>query len=109
MKKNECAGNQALASMAAGTRSRRVRDESSEGCNVKGTGKNTDKRALRWSGHMERMNGQHMRVVIGSTERRGRLLGRPRFEWMDGEKVALNEDEITGSSMSVCRGLNGEQ
>ena len=49
---------------------------------------------LSWFGRMERMEeDQLVKTIIGSNVRGLRLRGRgrPRMEWMDGVKRALNE------------------
>ena len=50
-----------------------------------------DQRVLRWFGHVERMDEYRMdgpkRVDGGISG--GRVLGRPRLDWIDGVKVAL--------------------
>ena len=49
-----------------------------------------DQRVLRWFGHVERMDEYRMaRRVLMAEVRGGRVRGRLRLGWMDGEKVAL--------------------
>ena len=56
----------------------------------------TDKRVLRWFGHVERMNEYRMaRRVLMAEVSGGRVRGRPRLGWMDGVKMALRNRGIT--------------
>ena len=49
-----------------------------------------DQRALRWFGHMERMDESRMaRRVLMVAVSGGRVRGRPRLGWMDGVTVVL--------------------
>ena len=48
-----------------------------------------NQRVLRWFGHVERMDENHMaRRVLMAEVSGGRVRGRPRLGWMDGVKVA---------------------
>ena len=48
-----------------------------------------DQRALRWFGHVERMDEYRMARRVLMAEVSGeRVRGRPRLGWMDGVKVA---------------------
>ena len=59
-----------------------------------------DQCVLTWFGHVERMDEEHMakKVVISDVEV-NRSRGRPRFGWMDGVRIALEE-----RAMSVEQG-----
>ena len=49
-----------------------------------------EQRVLRWLGHVERMDEYRMAIRVLMTEvSGGRVRGRPRLGWMDGEKVAF--------------------
>ena len=49
-----------------------------------------DHRVLRWFGHVEKMDEYCMARRVLMAEVSGvRVRGRPRFDWMDGVKVAL--------------------
>ena len=55
-----------------------------------------DQRVLRWFGYVERMDEFRMaRRVLMAEASGGRVLGRPRFSWMDGVKVALSNRGMT--------------
>ena len=55
-----------------------------------------DQRVLRWFGHVERMDDYRMgRKVLMAEVSGGRVQGRPRLGWMDGEKVALGNRGMT--------------
>ena len=54
-----------------------------------------DQRALKWFGHVERMDEYRMaRKVLMTEVSRGWIFGRVRLGWMDTVKVALG-----------CRGM----
>ena len=56
----------------------------------------SEKRVLRWFGHMERMDVYRMaRRVLMAKVSRGRVRGRPRLGWMDCVKVALGNRGMT--------------
>ena len=47
-----------------------------------------DQRALRWFGHVEKMDEYRMaRRVLMAEVSGGRVRGRPRLDWMDGVTV----------------------
>ena len=49
-----------------------------------------DQRVLRWFGDVEKMYEYRIaRRVLMAEVSGARLRGRPRFDWMDGVKVAL--------------------
>ena len=49
-----------------------------------------DQRALRWFGHVERMDEYQMTRTASIAEvSRARVRGRPRLGWMDSVKVEL--------------------
>ena len=49
-----------------------------------------NQRALRWFGHVERMDDYRMaRRMLMAEVSGGRVRGRPRLGWMDGVEVAL--------------------
>ena len=55
-----------------------------------------DQRALRWFGHVERMDESRMaRRVLISEVSGGSVRGRPKSGWMDGAKVALGNRGMT--------------
>ena len=55
-----------------------------------------DQRVLRWLGHVERMDENHLaRRVLTAEVSEGRVWGRPRIGWMDGVKVALGSRGMT--------------
>ena len=54
-----------------------------------------DQRILRWFGHVERMDEYSMaRRVLMVEVSEGRVQGRPRFGFMDGVKVALDDRRV---------------
>ena len=57
-----------------------------------------DQRALRWLGHVEKMDECRMARRVSMTEvSEGRVRGRPRLGWMDSVQVALgNRDDGGG-------------
>ena len=58
-----------------------------------------DKGILRWFGRLERMDEYRMaRRVLMAEVSGGRLRGRPRLGWMDGVKVALDNNGMTNDS-----------
>ena len=60
-----------------------------------------DARALRWCGHMVRMDdGRLVKRVIKSKVIGNRPRPRPKFGWMDGVKQALGRTDI---SMKLAR------
>ena len=62
-----------------------------------------DQRALRWFGHVERMDEYCMaRKVLMAKVSRGRVRGRPRLGWMDGVKVALGNRGMTLEAARQC-------
>ena len=53
-----------------------------------------NKRVLRWFGHVKRMEEYHMaRRVVMAEVSGGRVRGRLRLGWMNGEKVAFGNSE----------------
>ena len=51
-----------------------------------------DMNALRWFGHVERMDNERLLKKVMNAKVDGRSArGRPRFGWMDGVKRALND------------------
>ena len=55
-----------------------------------------DQRVLRWFVHVERMDDYRMvRRVLMAEVSGGRIRGRQRLGWMDGEKVALGNRGMT--------------
>ena len=62
-----------------------------------------DQRALRWFGHVERMDEYRMarRVMMGKVSG-GRVRGRQRLGWMDGVKVALGNRGMTVEAPRQC-------
>ena len=62
-----------------------------------------DQRALRWSGHVERMDEYRMaRRVLMVEVSGGRVRGRPRLGWMYGVKVALLNRGMTVDPACQC-------
>ena len=62
-----------------------------------------DQRILRWFGHVERMYQYRMaRRVLLAEVSGGRVLGRPRFGWMDGVKVVLVNKGMTVEAALQC-------
>ena len=56
----------------------------------------SDQRALRWFGHVERMDEYRMaRRLLTAKVSWGRVCGRPRLGWMNGVKVAVGNREMT--------------
>ena len=48
-----------------------------------------DQRVLRWVGHLEKIDDDHMaRRVLMAEVSEGRVRGRPKLGWMNGVKVA---------------------
>ena len=62
-----------------------------------------DQRVLRWFGHVERMDENHMarRVLIAEVSG-GRVRGRSRLGWMDGVKVAFGNRGMTVEAARQC-------
>ena len=61
-----------------------------------------DKRALRWLGHVERMDDYRMaRRVLMAEVSGGRVRGR-RLGWMDGVKVELGNRGMTVEAARQC-------
>ena len=59
-----------------------------------------DQCVLRWFGHVERMNEESMAKKVKISDVEGnRFKGRPRFEWMDGIRMAVGR-----RGMSVAQG-----
>ena len=55
-----------------------------------------DQGALRWFGHVERMDEYRMaRRVLMAEVSGGQLGGKPRLGWMDGVKVTLGNRRTT--------------
>ena len=55
-----------------------------------------DQRALRWFGHVERMDDYRMASWVLIAEVSGwRVRGRPRLGWMDGVTVAFGNTITT--------------
>ena len=62
-----------------------------------------DQTVLRWFGHVERMDEYRMARRVLMAEVRGeRARGSPRFDWMDGVKVALGNRGITMEAARQC-------
>ena len=62
-----------------------------------------DQRVLRWFGDVERMYEYRMtRMVLMAEVSEGRVRGRPKLGWMDGEKVALGNRGMTVEAVSQC-------
>ena len=62
-----------------------------------------DQRALRWFGHVERMDEYRMaRRVLMAEVSGGRVRGRPRLDWTDGMKVALGNRGMTVEAARQC-------
>ena len=54
-----------------------------------------DRRVLRWSGHVEGMDGGRWPRKVKAAKVEGRQgRGRPRFGWLDGQKRALAVTEV---------------
>ena len=62
-----------------------------------------DQRVLRWFGHVDRMDEYRIakRVLMAEVSE-GRVRGRPRLGWMDGEKVALGNRGMTVEAARQC-------
>ena len=61
-----------------------------------------DQRALRWFGHVERMNEYRIaRKVLIAEVSGGQVRGRPRLGWMDGVKVALGNRNDGGGCATM--------
>ena len=62
-----------------------------------------DQRALRWFGHVERMDEYRMarRVLIAEVSV-GRVRGRPSLGWMNGVKVALGNRGMMVEAARQC-------
>ena len=62
-----------------------------------------DQRALRWFGHVERMDEFRMaRRVLMAELSGGRVRETPRLGWMDGVKMALNNRGMTAKAARQC-------
>ena len=61
-----------------------------------------DQRALRWFGHVERMDEYRMARRVLMPKSVGRVRGRPRLGWMDGVKVALGNRGMTVEAARQC-------
>ena len=62
-----------------------------------------DQRALRWFGHVDRMDDYRMaRRVLMAEVSGGRVRGRPRLAWMDGVKVALGNRGMIVEAARQC-------
>ena len=62
-----------------------------------------DQRVLRWFGHVERMDEYSIaRRVLMAEISGGRVRGRPRLGWMDGEKVALGNRGMMVEAARQC-------
>ena len=62
-----------------------------------------DQRALRWFGHVERMDEYRMaRRVLMAVVSGGRVRGRARLGWIDGVKVALGNRGMTVEAARQC-------
>ena len=63
----------------------------------------SNRRVLRWFGHVERMDEYRMaRRVFMAEGSGGRVQGRPRLGWMDGVKVALGNRGMTVEAARRC-------
>ena len=64
---------------------------------------------LRWFGHVERMDNERLLKKVMNAKVDGRSARRrPRFEWMDGVKRALNDSRIDMREASErARNRNG--
>ena len=68
----------------------------------------TDQRLLNWFGHVERMDEYRMdeylmaRRVLMTEVSGGRVLGRPRLDWMDDENMALGNRGMTVEAAGQC-------
>ena len=62
-----------------------------------------DQRVLKWFGHVERMDESRLtrRVMMAEVSGR-RVLGRPRFSWMEGVKVALGNRGMMVEAARQC-------
>ena len=62
-----------------------------------------DVNVLRWFGHVERMEYERLlkKVLNAKVDGRSARL-RPRFEWMDGVKRALNGKRMNVREASEC-------
>ena len=62
-----------------------------------------DQRALRWFGHVERMDDYRIaRTVLIAKVSGGRVRLRPRLGWMDGVKMALGNRGMTVEAARQC-------
>ena len=61
-----------------------------------------DQRALRWFGHVGRMDEYRMAGRVLTEVGGGRVCGRPRLGWMDGVKVALGNRGMTVEAALQC-------
>ena len=62
-----------------------------------------DQRALKWFGHVERMDEYRMARRVLMAELSGGLVRiRPRLGWMDGVKVALGNRGMTVEAARQC-------
>ena len=54
-----------------------------------------DMNVLRRFGHVERMDNERLTKKVMNSKVDGKnVRGRPRFEWMDGVKKALNDRKL---------------
>ena len=62
-----------------------------------------DQRILRWFGHVERMDENHIarRVLIAEVSG-GQVQRRPGLPWMDGVKVTLGNRGMTVEAARQC-------
>ena len=62
-----------------------------------------DQRVLRCFGHVERLDEYRMaKRVLMAEVCGGRVRGRPRLDWMDGLKVALDNRGMTVEAARQC-------
>ena len=62
-----------------------------------------DQRALRWFGHVERMDEYRMaRRVLMAEVSGGRVRGRPKLGWMDDVKMELGSRGMTVEAARLC-------
>ena len=62
-----------------------------------------DMNVLRWFGNVERMDNERLLKKVMNAKVDGRSTrGRPRFEWLDGVKRALNDRRMDIKEASEC-------